>query len=77
MLGEAYFKQGKWKEAEKWYVSALKAKQDHVPAHLTYGKLLAKLVNTLITEWINQILKIRPMGNSLPISVNLIKCCRF
>ncbi|CAG0920319.1 unnamed protein product [Notodromas monacha] len=42
MLGEAYFKLGDWAEAEKWYLAALRAKPDHVPAHLTYGKLLAK-----------------------------------
>ena len=44
MLGEAHFKKGDLNEAEKWYLEALKAKPDHVPAHLTYGKLLAKLV---------------------------------
>ena len=45
MLGEAYFKSDRLEEAETWYKQALQAKPDHVPAHLTYGKLLAKLVS--------------------------------
>ncbi|KAL7643411.1 UNVERIFIED_CONTAM: hypothetical protein RMT77_005393 [Armadillidium vulgare] len=43
MLGEAYFKLENYEEAEKWYLEALRVKSDHVPAHLTYGKLLAKM----------------------------------
>ena len=45
MLGEAFFKLGNLAEAEGWYKAALRAKPDHVPAHLTYGKLLAKMVS--------------------------------
>ncbi|XP_018010138.1 protein O-mannosyl-transferase TMTC2 isoform X2 [Hyalella azteca] len=41
MLGEAHFKLGRVGEAERWYEEALRAKPDHVPAHLTYAKLLA------------------------------------
>lgn len=44
MMGEAYFKLDRVKEAEYWYREALRVKPDHIPAHLTYGKLLAKLV---------------------------------
>lgn len=33
-------------EAEKWYRAALEAEPDHVPAHITYGKLLAKNVSS-------------------------------
>ena len=44
MLGEAYFKLDSLAEAEHWYTEALRVKSDHVPAHLTYGKLLAKMV---------------------------------
>ena len=44
MLGEAYFKLDSLTEAEHWYTEALRVKSDHVPAHLTYGKLLAKMV---------------------------------
>ncbi|EFX76641.1 hypothetical protein DAPPUDRAFT_54951 [Daphnia pulex] len=43
MLGEAYFKLDRLKEAEHWYREALRAKADHIPAHLTYGKLLTKM----------------------------------
>ncbi|XP_061176820.1 protein O-mannosyl-transferase TMTC2-like [Saccostrea echinata] len=42
MLGEVYMKIGQIDEAEKWYKEALKAKADHVPAHLTMAKLLHK-----------------------------------
>uniref|UniRef100_A0AAY4E2V9 dolichyl-phosphate-mannose--protein mannosyltransferase n=1 Tax=Denticeps clupeoides TaxID=299321 RepID=A0AAY4E2V9_9TELE len=41
MMGEAYMRLNKLPEAEHWYRESLKAKPDHVPAHLTYGKLLA------------------------------------
>ena len=44
MLGEAYFKLERVKEAEHWYREALRVKADHIPAHLTYGKLLTKMV---------------------------------
>ena len=43
--GEVYMKVGQMEEAERWYKEALKAKSDHVPAHLTMAKLLHKKVN--------------------------------
>ncbi|GFU59641.1 protein O-mannosyl-transferase TMTC2 [Trichonephila clavipes] len=42
MMGEAYFLQGNYEDAEKWYREALRVKPDHIPAHLTYAKLLTK-----------------------------------
>lgn len=52
MLGEAFFKLEKFDDAERWYLEALKVKADHVPAHLTYGKLLAKMVSpALVNSW--------------------------
>lgn len=45
LLGDAYSQIKKTAQAEKWYKAALQAKPDHVPAHLTYGKLLAKNVS--------------------------------
>ncbi|GFY51640.1 protein O-mannosyl-transferase TMTC2 [Trichonephila inaurata madagascariensis] len=42
MLGEAYFKLKQYDHAERWYQQALRAKSDHIPAHLTYAKLLSK-----------------------------------
>ena len=48
MLGEAYFKLDRLKEAENWYREALRAKADHIPAHLTYGKLLTKMVGLIM-----------------------------
>jgi len=45
MLGEAYFKLDQLEEAEYWYKEALRVKPDHIPAHLTYAKLLARQVS--------------------------------
>ncbi|XP_054721235.1 protein O-mannosyl-transferase TMTC2-like, partial [Uloborus diversus] len=42
MMGEAYFKMGHFMDAEHWYREALRVKPDHIPAHLTYAKLLSK-----------------------------------
>ncbi|MBN3282819.1 TMTC2 protein, partial [Polyodon spathula] len=41
MMGEAYMRLNKLAEAEHCYLESLRAKPDHIPAHLTYGKLLA------------------------------------
>lgn len=38
-------KLNKFEDAEHWYRESLKAKPDHVPAHLTYGKLLSIMVS--------------------------------
>lgn len=35
-------------EAEHWYKESLRAKPDHIPAHLTYGKLLAMTVSSRV-----------------------------
>lgn len=37
----------RFSEAEYWYVESLHSKTDHIPAHLTYGKLLALTVSKL------------------------------
>ncbi|KAJ8385747.1 hypothetical protein AAFF_G00182650 [Aldrovandia affinis] len=41
MMGEAYMRLNRLQEAEHWYRESLRVKPDHIPAHLTYGKLLA------------------------------------
>lgn len=46
LLGESLTRLERHEEAERWFKAALSAKPDHVPAHLTYGKLLAKNVST-------------------------------
>ena len=48
MLGEAHSKLEQLNEAETWYKQALKAKPDHIPAHLTMAKLLQKRVRQII-----------------------------
>ncbi|RXN01396.1 hypothetical protein EOD39_6914 [Acipenser ruthenus] len=45
MMGEAYMRLNKLTEAEHCYRESLQAKPDHIPAHLTYGKLLAITVS--------------------------------
>lgn len=49
VTGEAYMRLNKLTEAEHWYKESLRAKPDHIPAHLTYGKLLAMTVKHLQT----------------------------
>ncbi|RVE56724.1 hypothetical protein OJAV_G00223960 [Oryzias javanicus] len=41
MIGEAYMRLNRPEEAGHWYRESLRAKPDHIPAHLTYGKLLS------------------------------------
>ncbi|KAG8226446.1 hypothetical protein J437_LFUL003438, partial [Ladona fulva] len=41
MLGEVYRQMGLEKEAESWFRASLKSKPDHIPAYLTYARLLA------------------------------------
>lgn len=48
--GEAYMRLSKLPEAEHWYMESLRSKTDHIPAHLTYGKLLALTVSTYFSN---------------------------
>ncbi|XP_029019136.1 protein O-mannosyl-transferase TMTC2 isoform X2 [Betta splendens] len=41
MMGEAYMRLNRLEDAGHWYRESLRAKPDHIPAHLTYGKLLS------------------------------------
>ncbi|XP_010781021.1 transmembrane and TPR repeat-containing protein 2-like, partial [Notothenia coriiceps] len=41
MMGEAYMRLSRLEEAGHWYRESLRVKPDHIPAHLTYGKLLS------------------------------------
>uniref|UniRef100_A0A3P9JBX1 dolichyl-phosphate-mannose--protein mannosyltransferase n=1 Tax=Oryzias latipes TaxID=8090 RepID=A0A3P9JBX1_ORYLA len=41
MIGEAYMRLNRLEDAGHWYRQSLRAKPDHIPAHLTYGKLLS------------------------------------
>ncbi|KAF7670018.1 hypothetical protein LDENG_00074270 [Lucifuga dentata] len=41
MMGEAYMRLNRLEEAGYWYRESLRSKPDHIPAHLTYGKLLS------------------------------------
>lgn len=66
LLGDAYSQLKQTEEAEKWYKAALQAKPDHVPAHLTYGKLLAKNVS-ILSGHLSPDLSEPMMGQSLSI----------
>lgn len=57
-MGEALYRTGEASEAEQWFKEALKTKPDHIPAHLTYGKMLARNVSntklyTTFNTWRN------------------------
>ena len=47
LLGEACRFLNKTEDAEHYYRAALKVKPDHIPAYLTYGKLLSKNVSRI------------------------------
>lgn len=44
LLGETFTRLQQYTEAEKWFQASLASQPDHVPAHITYGKLLARNV---------------------------------
>lgn len=44
-IGEALSRTGEALEAEEWFKKALEMQPDLVPAHLTYGKMLARNVS--------------------------------
>ncbi|KAM8822150.1 protein O-mannosyl-transferase TMTC2-like isoform 1-T1 [Synchiropus picturatus] len=50
MIGEAYMRLAMPEEAAHWYRESLRSKPDHIPAHLTYGKLLSTLGRTSEAE---------------------------
>ncbi|CAH0393109.1 unnamed protein product [Bemisia tabaci] len=62
LLGESLSHLGFQAEAEKWYQTALQVKPDHVPAYLTYGKLLAKNRTRLYEaeHWFRRAKKLSP-----------------
>ncbi|KAK9743668.1 Transposase IS4 [Popillia japonica] len=57
----AYSKMKKQKGG-RWYQAALNAQPDHVPAHITYGKLLAKNVSRIAEaeQWFRKAQKLAP-----------------
>ncbi|XP_024081501.1 transmembrane and TPR repeat-containing protein 2-like [Cimex lectularius] len=65
LLGEALTRLEKHEEAERWFKAALVAKPDHVPAHLTYGKLLSKN-KTRISEAEQWFIKAKKLAPSDP-----------
>lgn len=61
MIGETYARMENFSEAEKWYLEALKVKPDHVPALLTYAKLLARVNKSADAEkHFKRAIEIRP-----------------
>ncbi|KAG7213726.1 hypothetical protein KM043_002960 [Ampulex compressa] len=42
LLGETLSRLQQYAEAERWFRASLASQPDHVPAHITYGKLLAR-----------------------------------
>ena len=52
VLGEAYQALNQTSEAERAFQAALQIKPDHIPAYLTYGKLLAKNVRRPLYDYL-------------------------
>ncbi|ENN74513.1 hypothetical protein YQE_08902, partial [Dendroctonus ponderosae] len=67
VLGETLAKMKRDEEAEKWYRAALDAEPDHVPAHITYGKLLAKNVSRSAEaeQWFRRAQRLAPKDASV------------
>ncbi|KAK2712020.1 hypothetical protein QYM36_010897 [Artemia franciscana] len=66
MLGEAYFKLDQLEEAEYWYKEALRVKPDHIPAHLTYAKLLARQSKSVeAEEWFIKVRELAPSDSTV------------
>lgn len=63
----------KLSEAEHWYRESLRAKPDHIPAHLTYGKLLAMTVKLGPLPVISLSLPLIPVGLYFQIKANTCK----
>ncbi|XP_037098505.1 protein O-mannosyl-transferase TMTC2 [Syngnathus acus] len=65
MMGEAYMRLNKLEEAGHWYKESLRVKPDHIPAHLTYGKLLSIIGrNTDAEKYYLRAIELDPMkGN--------------
>nr|CAD7430134.1 unnamed protein product [Timema monikensis] len=67
MLGEACSRLGENKEAEHWFKASLATRPDHVPTHLTYGKLLARNITRVIEaeNWYTKAQEIAPQDASV------------
>ncbi|XP_057663006.1 protein O-mannosyl-transferase TMTC2-like [Diorhabda carinulata] len=67
VLGETLARLEQDEEAERWYIAALHAQPDHVPAHITYGKLLAKNMSRVAEaeQWFRKAQKIAPKDPSV------------
>ncbi|CAH1970435.1 unnamed protein product [Acanthoscelides obtectus] len=62
VLGETLARLEQDEEAERWYIAALHAQPDHVPAHITYGKLLAKNISRAqeAEQWFRKAQRLAP-----------------
>ncbi|XP_060530399.1 protein O-mannosyl-transferase TMTC2 [Cylas formicarius] len=67
ILGETLARMQQDEEAERWYRAALDAQPDHVPAHITYGKLLAKNVSRAseAEQWFRKAQRLAPKDASV------------
>ncbi|XP_018325083.1 transmembrane and TPR repeat-containing protein CG4341-like [Agrilus planipennis] len=67
LLGETLARLQQDEEAERWYRAALSAKPDHIPAHITYGKLLAKNSSRAVEaeQWFRRAQKLAPNDASV------------
>lgn len=59
ILGESYSKLNQLEKAEFYYRLALKAKPDHIPAHLTMAKLRHRQVRLITFHGIDKRLSLK------------------
>ncbi|KAL7294792.1 hypothetical protein TKK_0011724 [Trichogramma kaykai] len=67
LLGETLSRLQQYSEAEKWFRASLASQPNHVPAHITYGKLLARN-SSRITEaerWFLRARRLAPQDSSV------------
>ncbi|XP_069690300.1 protein O-mannosyl-transferase Tmtc2 [Periplaneta americana] len=62
LLGEAHSRLQQHEEAERWYQAALQAEPGHVPAHLTYGSMLARNKSRTVEaeQWFQRATELAP-----------------
>lgn len=64
--GQSLHKLGQLHEAENWFQAALTEKPDHIPAHLTYARLLSQQSRTIEAEELyKNALRIEPDNHTI------------
>ncbi|XP_046472791.1 protein O-mannosyl-transferase Tmtc2 [Neodiprion pinetum] len=67
LLGETLSRLQQYAEAERWFQASLASQPDHVPAHITYGKLLARNSSRVLEaeRWFLRAQRLAPQDSSV------------